>query len=168
MVKNGQKWSKLPRTQEKKTSKNAKKCLFLQIFAPCPVKALCSYKIVSKSAKKYAGVPQKIPTNPNWMTLRMRDWSGKLVSAPSGAPVTELLAIVHPFRACVLHVRGSYAPNVPQRLQRVTQSTPMPLYWVKVGPKWCQHRSTLRKTVQNGSNRVKIGLQAAGWVPRWY
>ena len=26
----------------------------------------------------------------------------------------------------------------------------------------------MRKTVQNGSNRVKIGLQAAVWVPCWY
>ena len=31
----------------------------------------------------------------------MRDWLGKLVPAPSGARVTELLAIAHPFRACM-------------------------------------------------------------------
>ena len=86
------------------------------------------------------------------MTLRMRDWLGKLVSAPSGARVTELLAIVHPFRPCVPPRTRFICPQCPPEAP-----TGQPLNWVKVGPMWRQHRSTLRKTVHNGSNHVKIG-----------
>ena len=73
-------------------------------------------------------------------------------SCTTGAP--ELRATVHPFHACVPpHTSSICRPRGPNGSP---QSPKMALYWLKVGPKWSQHRSALRKTVQNGSSPVKI------------
>ena len=64
-----------------------------------------------------------------------------------------------PFSRMCASTYEVHMPNVPAEPQRVTPKLKMALYWVKVGPKRSQYRSTLRKTVQNGSNPVKIGCR---------
>ena len=71
-----------------------------------------------------------------------------------------------PFRSCMPPRTRLVCPR--RGPNGSPQSPKTAVYWLKVGPKWSQYRSTLRKTVQNGSTRDKIGPQVAGWVPRWY
>ena len=97
-----------------------------------------------------------------------------------------------PFSPMCASTYELHMPQCPRGGPNGSPKAPkMALYWLKVGPKWSQNRSVLRKTVQNclilvkvrpkcsqsgstllkavqnGSNPVKIGPQAAGWVPRW-
>ena len=101
-------------------------------------------------------------------TFRTREWRWHTCPIRVPRTRTELQAIVHPFPAGVPPRTRFIAPMSPRGPNGSPQSPKMAFYWVKVGPKCSQSGSTLLKTVQNGSNTVKIGPQAARWVPRWY
>ena len=98
------------------------------------------------------------------MTLRMRDWLGKLVSAPSGARVPELLAIVHtgPPRASRLCASRFICPNLPQEAPKGHPKHPKGLILAQSGTNVeihiAQNSSKLRKMGQPLS-KLDHGLQ---------
>ena len=79
-----------------------------------------------------------------------------------------LVALVHHRRARVTSHCAPFSPmcastyelHMPQCPRRGPNGSPqspkMALYWLKVGPKWSQNRSALRKTVQNCAKWVKL------------